>query len=123
MSKKNSGDISDDDITLFRDAMKGVTQMQPPDKVVHQRPAIPAHRQSREITDDMSFADMMSDEMAIDQVETGDVLNFSRDGIQHSVMKKLRKGHYPVEAELDLHGMRSDEARQSIVRPVSYKHL
>lgn len=29
-------------------------------------------------------------------------------------LKKLRRGHWSIEAELDLHGMTSDEARTSL---------
>ena len=37
-------------------------------------------------------------------------LEFKRPGIQNGVYRKLRLGHYDIEARLDLHGMRRDDA-------------
>ena len=48
------------------------------------------------------------------QVESGEVLRFLRSGIQSAVLQKLRRGHYPVEATLDLHGMTATEANEQL---------
>jgi DNA-nicking Smr family endonuclease len=45
-------------------------------------------------------------------LETGDELVFRRNGVAESTLKKLRRGHYAVEAEVDLHGLTSPQARQ-----------
>ena len=37
--------------------------------------------------------------------------SFARPGLQHGVLRKLRRGHYPVEAEIDLHGLTIRQAR------------
>jgi DNA-nicking Smr family endonuclease len=47
-------------------------------------------------------------------METGEELFYCRSGLQHNVLRKLRRGHYAVEAELDLHGLRVAEARQAL---------
>ncbi|TVP59333.1 MAG: DNA endonuclease SmrA [Halomonadaceae bacterium] len=44
----------------------------------------------------------------------GDELVFKRSGIQHGVFKKLRMGHYDIEARLDLHRKTVEEARQEV---------
>lgn len=49
-----------------------------------------------------------------DEVETGDELLYARPGVQQSVMRKLRRGQFAVEAELDLHGMIVTEARAAL---------
>lgn len=38
-------------------------------------------------------------------IETGDELSFIRPGVQSNILKKLQRGHFSIEAELDLHGM------------------
>jgi DNA-nicking Smr family endonuclease len=43
--------------------------------------------------------------------ECPDILSFSRSGLQHKVMKKLRQGKNPIEHALDLHGLTVDQAR------------
>lgn len=44
----------------------------------------------------------------------GDGLFYSKPGVQERVLRKLRRGHYSVGAELDLHGMRSPDARLAL---------
>jgi DNA-nicking Smr family endonuclease len=57
---------------------------------------------------------MLSDALDAAELETGEELLYCRTGLQHSVLRKLRRGHYSVGAELDLHGMRVEEARQAL---------
>lgn len=45
------------------------------------------------------------------ELEMGDELIFRRDGVQHAVLRKLRRGQYAVQAHLDLHGLTSAEAK------------
>jgi DNA-nicking Smr family endonuclease len=42
--------------------------------------------------------------------EFGEELRYLRPGIQASALQKLRRGHFPIEATLDLHGLSSVEA-------------
>lgn len=39
------------------------------------------------------------------ETETGEELSFIRPGLQHRLLRKLRRGHFSIGAELDLHGM------------------
>ena len=50
------------------------------------------------------------------EIETGDELLFIRPGIQKQILRKLRRGQFSVEKELDLHGMTIDVARQALSR-------
>jgi len=58
--------------------------------------------------------DMLSDYLDPSELETGEELLFCRPGLQHNVLRKLRRGQYSVGVELDLHGMRVAEARQAL---------
>lgn len=44
----------------------------------------------------------------------GDALSFQRSGVRIQVMRRLRRGLYPVEDELDLHGLSQTEARDRL---------
>lgn len=44
-------------------------------------------------------------------LDSDDQLSFARHGISSDTLKKLRRGHWVVQASLDLHGLRTDEAR------------
>ena len=47
-------------------------------------------------------------------LETGDELNFRRPHVAESVLVKLRRGHFAVDAEIDLHGLTGAEARGAL---------
>lgn len=42
---------------------------------------------------------------------TGEDLWYAKPGVQHALMRKLRRGQFSPRAELDLHGLRSEDAR------------
>jgi DNA-nicking Smr family endonuclease len=47
-------------------------------------------------------------------LDIDDQLSFRRPGIGTDVTRKLRKGHWSIQRQLDLHGLRSDEAREQL---------
>jgi DNA-nicking Smr family endonuclease len=44
-----------------------------------------------------------------------DSLNYLADGLQNAVLKKLRRGHFGLDAEIDLHGLTSNEAKRQLL--------
>lgn len=49
------------------------------------------------------------------ELETGEELVWRAPGLQERQFRKLRRGQFAVEAQLDLHGMTADEARAAVV--------
>jgi DNA-nicking Smr family endonuclease len=47
-------------------------------------------------------------------VTSDDYLQFTRPGIQHKILRKLKAGQYNIEAILDLHGKTIVEANQAL---------
>ncbi|WP_204307664.1 Smr/MutS family protein, partial [Enterobacter hormaechei] len=47
-------------------------------------------------------------------METDETLSLRRDGIGIEVIRKLRRGHWSLQAQLDLHGLRRDAAREAV---------
>ena len=47
-------------------------------------------------------------------LDVDDALSFRRPGIGIDITRKLRKGHWSIQRELDLHGLRREEARESL---------
>lgn len=47
-------------------------------------------------------------------LDTDESLFYCRPGISQEVVRKLRRGHWIVQAQLDLHGMRREEAREAL---------
>lgn len=71
------------------------------------------HQHSTEL-EQQAGLEMMSDPVDLRDVEVGDVLFFARSGIQQKVQRKLRRGEFPIEDELDLHGYTVLEAKAAI---------
>ncbi|HON31263.1 MAG TPA: Smr/MutS family protein, partial [Ottowia sp.] len=47
-------------------------------------------------------------------LHTDEHLSFRRPGIGPDVAARLRRGHWAVQAQIDLHGLRRDEAREAL---------
>ncbi len=78
------------------------------------RPApIPRQRQRDEAA---VLVELLSDEFDVESLlETDETLSFRRPGISPDVVRKLRRGVWVLQAQLDLHGFRRDEARARLV--------
>lgn len=65
--------------------------------------------------DRAALSESLSDEMDVETLllTDGD-LSFRRPGIGEDVTRKLRRGVWRIQGELDLHGLRSDEARTAL---------
>lgn len=62
-----------------------------------------------------ALQESLSDEFDADSLlETDENLSYTRPGIGLDVAQKLRKGHWVIQAELDLHGLRRDQARDAL---------
>ena len=62
-----------------------------------------------------ALAQSLSDEFSIESLlETDEGLSYARTGIGQETVRKLRRGHWVTQAQLDLHGMRTDEAREAL---------
>jgi len=57
----------------------------------------------------------MSDDFDISTLlDADDQLSFRRPGIGTDITRKLRKGEWSIQGQIDLHGLRSDEARNAM---------
>ena len=65
----------------------------------------------------------MSDEFDVSTLlDVDDQLSFRRPGIGLDVTRKLRGGHWSIQRQLDLHGLRSDEAREALGQFIRLSH-
>ena len=109
MKKKPEQPPGQDDAELFRQALDGVTPLPPTDRITptpSPRRASPQRQTFRnEITDTLS-----------DHGAGDEPLNeFLRNGLSRMTLRKLRRGQWPVQDNLDLHGLSSDEARRLLL--------
>lgn len=105
--------IPDDEAELFRRAAGPVRRLEH-DKVApeRRRPA-PLPRHTRE-DERRVLQELLSGPLDPAELETGEELLFHRPGLQHRLLRKLRRGQISVRAELDLHGMTVPVAREAL---------
>ena len=116
--KKHDGKtrVKAEDKALFRASVENVTPLPKRDKAELERPRphpVPAQR----LRDNHAvLQDSLSDHIPWDSgLESGDELSFLRNGISAQTLKKLRRGHWVIQDELDLHGLTTLEARLLLV--------
>jgi DNA-nicking Smr family endonuclease len=51
----------------------------------------------------------------IEKVGLEDSLSYIEPGLQNNVLKKLRRGFFGLDAEIDLHGLTSNEAKRQLL--------
>ena len=79
------------------------------------RPRTPAVARQRERDEAAALAESISDAFDGESLlESDDSLSFRRRGIGVDVVRKLRRGVWVLQAEIDLHGLRRDEARERV---------
>ncbi|WP_338758885.1 Smr/MutS family protein [Massilia sp. METH4] len=111
--------------TIFRSTMKGVQKMPESNRYVPQAPKpviAPPPAPKRKLTaaeqkdDDAAvLRESLSDLFGVEHyMEEEPTLNYLAPGVGGDVMKRLRKGYWPVQDELDLHGLRRDDAREAL---------
>jgi DNA-nicking Smr family endonuclease len=114
--------IARENAVEFRSALTDVVKIKESDRYVW-RPvqdlelrgtALPARPRTAEEEIAAVLAEsMLSDQFDVDGLLDEDPsLSWSAPGVGPDVVKKLRKRHWPVEDELDLHGLTRDMARR-----------
>ena len=93
------------EVAPLRTAARVSTPLPRPQPIAHQRLA----------DDEAALQESLSDEFSIDTLlEVDEDLSFVRGGIGPDVLRKLRGGGWVTQDQLDLHGLRTDQARQAL---------
>jgi DNA-nicking Smr family endonuclease len=111
---KRDPDVDETASELFRNAVADV-------KPLAQRPRAPLVRRKPPARALFTAADraMVLVEslqgLGVDELlDSGDEIQFRREGVQDRVLRKLKRGEYRVEDVCDLHGLRVDEAKAAL---------
>lgn len=103
----------DDESDLFRSMVGDVRRIR--SERDHSRPAPPPPRASQRERDEAQVMDDLAHgPIDFSSVETGEEISYLRPGLQKRVLTRLRRGHWRVEDELDLHEMNLEAAATSI---------
>jgi DNA-nicking Smr family endonuclease len=128
MAKQRSTDRAAADVTAdahtFRAAVRDVTPLvQTPlaAGLAKPKPRARLRRAAVSVTENLDAAMPLVGAVPTDaatsmaDIVTGvGTLSFQRAGVRIQVMRRLRRGLYPIDDELDLHGQRQTEARDQL---------
>lgn len=93
--------------------MRGVARRTPRERAdLRAPPPAPAARQR--VEDDAAVMRELLEGPDPDEFETGETLAYTAHGVQDRVLRQLRRGQFRREAELDLHGLNREKARQEV---------
>jgi DNA-nicking Smr family endonuclease len=106
----------------FRTSMQGVRKMPESDRYVHRpvyvapnRPTARSASLTPEEETEAVLRESLSDLFDVEgMLDEDPALSYTRDGVGSDVVKKLRKRHWPIQDELDLHGLTRDGARDAL---------
>jgi DNA-nicking Smr family endonuclease len=102
----------DDD---FRAALTGVEPLPQPRRVVLSRPRPRPYPHQTRRDERAALAESLAGPVSLDDaIDSGEELAFVREGLGRDVLRKLRRGHWVVQGELDLHGMNRLQAAVSV---------
>ena len=75
------------------------------------------------LDDAAALQEAISDEVDVSTLlDTDEQLSFRRPGVGTDVTQKLRKGKWSIQKQIDLHGFRSDEAREALSAFIRESH-
>ncbi len=101
-----------DDSDLFRQAVGDVRPLGSTARVLHARRLPKPIPQQRLRDEREALIDSLSDDIPLEALlETGEALAYVRNGISRQVLRALRRGHWVIQGELDLHGLTVAAAR------------
>jgi DNA-nicking Smr family endonuclease len=105
--------IADDDAELFRAAVSDAVPLR----------AASRHRHAVAPQPTVAVQSLLDEQEALAESHTGladadpdtdDDAPYLRPGLSRMVLRKLRRGHWVVQGQLDLHGMTRAEAREAV---------
>lgn len=96
--------------TLLGEQQAAVTPLKQDKITPYRKPLDPIPRQ-RLLDDQQVLQELMGQSDESTSFESGDELKYLREGFPPRLLKKLRRGDYAIQDELDLHGLVTAEAK------------
>jgi DNA-nicking Smr family endonuclease len=115
MSRKNDSDkSSEDDVSLFRRLMGDAKPLQPTEKAPQHRPRVTPRARFTRRDERAALRESLESDIEESETGAGESLHFHRPSVGRRTMRKLARGNFSVQDEIDLHGMTVPEAREAL---------
>jgi DNA-nicking Smr family endonuclease len=105
--------LSDEDRQLFAEAVGPVRTIRSPHHEIARARPEPDAAQSR-LDEARVIDELMSSAIDPASIEIGDELSYVKDGVAPRVLRNLKRGHYSIRDEIDLHQMTAAVARDAM---------
>lgn len=112
--------VTDEDKEAFRKAISGAKPLKADDRVPDHKPKPKAKARFRRADDAAVLDESLEDDIDAMERGSGEALRFHRQHVGRRTMRKLTRGGFSVQAEIDLHGMTLAEARPRLREFVEY---
>jgi DNA-nicking Smr family endonuclease len=100
---------------LFARAIGPTQPLRAHGRVLHAPVPAPPEPRQRQRDEQAALRESISDEFdASTLLHVDEHLSFRQPGIGPDVTARLRRGHWAVQGQIDLHGLRTDEAREAL---------
>ena len=101
--------------TEFKKAVADVTPLKRHNRVALKSPAPPPVPHQRRRDEAAALAESLEGPLSVEEaLETGEELSYLRDGMAPETLRKLRRGHWSVQDDVDLHGMTRNLAAATV---------
>lgn len=103
--------MTDDEIKLFHNAVRGAKPLRAEVRVAEERRK-PAPRARFSKADEQAvLEESLQADVDTMEADNADNLRFHRPSVGRRTMRRLARGHFAIQAEIDLHGMTVAEAK------------
>lgn len=107
--------VAAQEANLFRNSVGQVAPLPLRDKLAPAAPPAALAPRQQEQDDQAVLRESLSDLFEVDALMEDDPApSYAREGVGPDMVRKMRKGHWPIQDDLDLHGLRRDDARDHI---------
>lgn len=111
---RHDNDLPDEERRLFREAMTEVRPLETDRRAPDDVPRPSPRAAQREADEAAARAALASGELDDPEVDLAEELFHARPGLQKRVLRRLRRGQYAMQAELDLHGLSRAQAGREL---------
>jgi DNA-nicking Smr family endonuclease len=99
----------------FRAAVGDAAPLKPTGRIDPAPLPVPPVARQFEHDESRALAESISDEIDVERLlDTDENLSYRRPGVGPDVPRRLRRGDWVIQRQLDLHGLRVDEAREAL---------
>jgi len=100
---------------LFEFTVGEVSPIKDAGRAPHASAQVEPRPKQRDSDNATVMSSALSDDFDVTSLlETDEALSYRRNGIGDDVLRKLRGGYWSLQGQVDLHGLRSDQAREAL---------